>query len=456
MRNRRRGTDRRPGWLDTAALLIALVLMSATATAQAPSCYAWFMATNGPPFPTAKAACASENHSSFCSGAFVCTNNYFVGQYLFGTLSQGTLTYACDDIEAISGDSFNCAINPGVCGTHYLTHQYQTGLRLINPQSSCSTFYVTPAQAARAETSCRNCAGDPVNPEMGTVFKREEDIRVATPSGALVFERFYNSGDSSGTDMGPGWRHSYDRSILINANTSNNVPPPSQGMTPSNMYADPSSACTQGFNDIKSQVSAWANATAAYTNNTCVLSTSNGTIGTLIVYSTYFGAPATTTVEYDVTRDDGQILRYTTQNGVVNNPPGVSARLAVTGSGFTLTDDQDNVETYNSSGVLQSITERSGVIQTMSYDAAGRLSTVADNFGHTLTIAHNTAIEIASVTLSGGATVQYAYDSTLRLATVTQADNNSSFKSFFYGAGPAWEGGPTGNFRQTYTWDENL
>jgi hypothetical protein len=34
--------------------------------------------------------------------------------------------------------------------------------------------------------------------------------------------------------------------------------------------------------------------------------------------------------------------------------------------------------------------------------------------------------------------------------------NNSSFKSFLYGIGPAWEGGPMGNFRQTYTWDESL
>jgi hypothetical protein len=34
--------------------------------------------------------------------------------------------------------------------------------------------------------------------------------------------------------------------------------------------------------------------------------------------------------------------------------------------------------------------------------------------------------------------------------------NNSSFESFSYGLGPAWDGGPMGNFRQTYTWDENL
>jgi RHS repeat-associated protein len=34
--------------------------------------------------------------------------------------------------------------------------------------------------------------------------------------------------------------------------------------------------------------------------------------------------------------------------------------------------------------------------------------------------------------------------------------NNSSFTSFSYGLAPSWNGGPMGNFYQTYTWDENL
>jgi RHS repeat-associated protein len=34
--------------------------------------------------------------------------------------------------------------------------------------------------------------------------------------------------------------------------------------------------------------------------------------------------------------------------------------------------------------------------------------------------------------------------------------NNSSFTSFAYGLGPSWEGGPMGNYRQTYTWTERI
>jgi RHS repeat-associated protein len=34
--------------------------------------------------------------------------------------------------------------------------------------------------------------------------------------------------------------------------------------------------------------------------------------------------------------------------------------------------------------------------------------------------------------------------------------NNSSFTSFAYGLGPSWNGGPMGNFYQSYTWVESL
>ncbi|HEX4675748.1 MAG TPA: hypothetical protein VH209_10495, partial [Steroidobacteraceae bacterium] len=60
-------------------------------------------------------------------------------------------------------------------------------------------------------------------------------------------------------------------------------------------------------------------------------------------------------------------------------------RLAVTASGFTLTDDQDTVEVYNSAGILQSITTRNGVTQTLVY-SGGLLSQVTDSFGNVLSL----------------------------------------------------------------------
>ncbi len=119
------------------------------------------------------------------------------------------------------------------------------------------------------------------------------------------------------------------------------------------------------------------------------------------------------------------------QNGVINNPPGISLRLASVSSGFTLTDDQDNVESYDSNGVLRSIAQRSGVVQTLTYDSNGRLASIVDSFGNSLIISRNATAQIGGVTLNGGASVHYGYDAETRLTTVTNAD--STTRTYAYG-----------------------
>ena len=58
----------------------------------------------------------------------------------------------------------------------------------------------------------------------------------------------------------------------------------------------------------------------------------------------------------------------------------------------------DNVETYDTTGKLLSITSRAGVVQTMSYDGSGRLSSVTDNFGHQLIFSYDASGKLSSVT----------------------------------------------------------
>ncbi len=122
-----------------------------------------------------------------------------------------------------------------------------------------------------------------------------------------------------------------------------------------------------------------------------------------------------TTFEYDAIRDDGQTLRYPVVSGLITNPPGVSIRLTVTGSGYTVTDDDDNVELYNTSGELLSITSRAGVVQTVSYDSFGQFLAVTDSFGNSLTVARYAGngyvneFNIETVTAGGGGSVTYYY-----------------------------------------------
>ena len=276
-----------------------------------------------------------------------------------------------------------------------------------------------------------NCVGDPIDPGIGNVFTTEEDVRFAG-AGAIAFRRYYNSADATGIDGVIGWRHSYDRSITTVYQTLSPTYPGSSG-TVSPQYSTQAAACTSGFTAIQSSVSAWAGATATYNNGVCVLANGAATIATLPIQVYPQIPPPTSVIEYDLIRDDGQILRYTLQNGVINNPPGVSIRLAVTGSGFTATDDDDNVEVYNSAGAFQSITSRAGVVQTISYDTNGRFHAVTDSFGNSITVTRNTQNSVGSIAMSGSGTVQYGYDNVGRFSSVTNLDGTS--RSYIYGNG---------------------
>jgi RHS repeat-associated protein len=323
-----------------------------------------------------------------------------------------------DYIASAPPGSNICEEYPGSCGPQ---KNYAGGTQGLVGVDPCQVYWQKVPLPPKVCSG--NCVGDPINPDAGIVYKREDDDVQVSGESPIQFQRFYDSADTAGTDMGSGWRHSYDRSISVDLHDS--IPAlvyPGQSALVSAKYLDPATACASGFADIQGAVAAWSGATATYNDNVCVISNAGGTIGTLPTWSLWMDQQLPTPVEYDVVRDDGQILRYTTQNGAINNPPGVSLIFAVTATGFTLTDDRDNVEVYNSTGVLRSITSRSGITQSLAYDTNGRLSSVTDSFGNSLVVSRNSAAQISSVSLNGGASVQFAYDSSSRLATITNAD----------------------------------
>jgi YD repeat-containing protein len=121
-------------------------------------------------------------------------------------------------------------------------------------------------------------------------------------------------------------------------------------------------------------------------------------------------------------------FRFPLQGSVIINPPGELVRLTVTGSGFIVTDTDDNTEVYNVSGVLQSIRSRAGVTQTLTY--AGSLwSNVTDGFGNSLSASRNASGSIYQIVASGVVTY-YNYDAASRLQAVTYPD--SSTRSYAY------------------------
>ncbi|MGC3980766.1 MAG: RHS repeat-associated core domain-containing protein [Steroidobacteraceae bacterium] len=291
---------------------------------------------------------------------------------------------------------------------------------------------VVPPTKSQCGSSC-NGVGDPINPAGGGVYATEIDA--AGQGNLQTFKRFYNSLDDSNGDLGKGWRHSFSRNVKYKYST---VSYKEYSSSPDNssIYSDPASACTSGFNQIKSRVSTWQSATVAYVNGVCSLSQGGVTIGAvplLAYFDSDSGLPAsfgsnfagTNTIGFDVTRDDGQVISFMLSGGSVVAPPGFSLKLQQTASGFTLTDASDSVETYDSAGKLLSIADRTGVIQTINYDSLGRLSLIVDTFGHTISLVYGTSGKLASVIDSDGQSIQYSYDTVSRLATVVTLDGTS-------------------------------
>jgi RHS repeat-associated protein len=352
-------------------------------------------------------------------------------QEVQGDLNSSHATLDSDSFDGCRDDVVGVSL---VCSVTYSFHNpwqsWPPGPRYENisiTKGACpqQKYWATSPPPPKGNVCTRNCVGDPINPGPGNVYKREDDdVRVSGPS-PIRFQRFYNSADAIGSDMGPGWRHTYSRSISVNYGDGASVPYLGASSSSSAQYSNPASACTSGFLDVKGSNSSWTDVLATYSDNVCVLSSGGVTVGTLIIASLFPDPPLSAPTEYDVVRDDGKTYRYTTQGGSINTPPGVSLRFAVTSSGFSLTDDQDNVEIYNSAGVLQSITSRSGLVQTLFYDANGLLVSVTDSFGNSLAISRYNSMQIAGVSVNGGSSVQFSYGPTFRLIKVTNSDSTT-------------------------------
>jgi len=281
-------------------------------------------------------------------------------------------------------------------GGPFLAPQTYTGTYWSIYHQEIEVFFFVKSNVL-SDTDCHICLGDPINPATGAVFSGELDL-IDAGSGVLGLNRHYNSNGSIATDLGTPWRHGFSRSIAVE-NLIAIARPYSLSPTTSSCYSDPASACTSGFAEIQSGVPNWAGASPTYVENLCKIIKSGVAIGILPVYTTdLYPLPLSVPTAYNVTRDDGQLIRFTILGGVITAPPGIALKLQETASGYALTDASDTTETYDSNGVLQIITTRTGVVQTMFYDTSGRLSTVTDSFGHQLTLGYDPQNRVISVT----------------------------------------------------------
>jgi YD repeat-containing protein len=386
-----------------------LYAIAGTNAHAADSCYQFQLqspAYTTPWFPDPESACA--NYAHYCAGTPDSTHQSYCFIASFGSgPGQYSINYVTHSVWE-NGQTYPAGLWCSI--TTNATYHYVDGTTSTQdhgPANGSVPYRTNPAgcgvfvsalfsTSAQCGPTC-NGVGHPINPASGAVYDTIADVVSSVDS--LSFKRFYNSLDSGIPDLNAGWRHSFSRTITPKYQ-SMDYKPYVASPDNSSLYDDEATACTSGFAQIKSRVSTWASATASYLNGVCTLKAGSTLIGTLDLF---YSAPSTLSpwmrvVSFDATRDDGQLIGFMVNGSSIVAPPTINLKLQQTSGGYTLTDANDNIETYDTNGKLFSITSRAGVVQTMSYDASGRLSSVTDSFGHHLSLSYDSQNRLIGVT----------------------------------------------------------
>lgn len=175
-----------------------------------------------------------------------------------------------------------------------------------------------------------------------------------------------------------------------------------------------------------------------------------------------------------VKRADGKSYNYNLVNGAWAGDADVVGTLVQTGvdasgnpTGGTYTNERDEVETYNASGQMVSITNRAGQSQTLTYSctvvsatcpvatpatvapAAGLLLTVTDPDGRSLNFSYDTSSRVVRMTDPAGGAYTYVYDANNNLTTVTYPDGK--VRGYLYGETANVSGIPNAGVSYTHS-----
>ena len=276
--------------------------------------------------------------------------------------------------------------------------------------------------------------GEPILPGSGDEYQSETDYQ--SGNGLLKLVRSYNSSDPTTSDLGPGWHDNFSGRRIISIETAFSTPP-SQVQYVSNIYTDPSDACTQGWAQLTANNSNLSGVTVTGYNasaNVCQLS--NGQ--SIPVYSEdpnaawETGGSSVATKGVAVQRPDGSLYEFNCTAGQCTANSDIPIKLTASSSGYALTAEDDSVETYDINGVLQSIKYRGGYSQTLSYNS-GMLASVVDSYGRMLSFNYSTGsyLQLLNVGTPDG-TIQYSYNNLYNLTGVTYPTSPATSKQYQY------------------------
>jgi hypothetical protein len=138
-------------------------------------------------------------------------------------------------------------------------------------------------------------------------------------------------------------------------------------------------------------------------------------------------------------RPDGQQVSFTSNSGTYTPDSDVDLKLTVSGTTWTLTDQNDNSEIYftsGSEGVLQSITQRNKYTQALTR-SHGQIAYVSDSYSRKLTFGYSSGLltTVSTPEFTSGLTYSYVNFSstgTNLLQTVTYATSPSTHQTYLY------------------------
>ncbi len=117
--------------------------------------------------------------------------------------------------------------------------------------------------------------------------------------------------------------------------------------------------------------------------------------------------------------NNGVLVPFNPSGNEIQNNDGAARHLVKNGDNtWTLTTPDNDVEQYDTTGKLTSITTRSGFVTTLIYDGSARLQTIADSYGRSITLAYDASGRIATMTDPSSRVYTYAYDGLGRMITV--------------------------------------
>jgi RHS repeat-associated protein len=309
----------------------------------------------------------------------------------------------------------------------------------------CTSGYFLPALPENVPAGHCNCqqgraaTGEPVEISTGNVYEAATDF--ISGEGRLRLDRHYNSNPHS-PDVGHyGWLDSFTARHIYSIDHA--VPRPFEQastypVTSSAVYGSAAQACEQGISDLangmggSSGISTYAGLTASYTGNgQCQLS--NGTVMPVLYtngLAVIPGSISDASAGYLVYRPDGSTYSFVCGSSSCNSVGQSEVTLIATSSGFTLTAENGDIETYDTNGNLQSIVSRDGYTQSITYNSATNTSltnvnTVTDSYGRVLAFNYNANGLASQVTLPDGTSVQYGYDPSNHLTSVTYPDGST-------------------------------